>query len=91
MGRKREIGSRSATQISLRLPDDLKRRVADAADLNGRSNNTEIIIRLEDSFSEAGQISADHSVQAGLDEIRRELAAIKREIAKTQEMISNQK
>ena len=44
-------GSRDAPQFQLRMPDDLRDRIKDAADANGRSMNSELVIRIENSFS----------------------------------------
>ena len=86
MTRNRELGSRLAAQISLRLPEELRRLVDEAAGKNGRSKNTEIIMRLEESF--AGDRPPSH---AGLDDIKRELETIKAELARTQDMIQRRK
>lgn len=41
--------SRDFPQLKLRLPEDIKARIADAASLNGRSVNAEIVARLRSS------------------------------------------
>ena len=45
--------SRNSAQFQLRLPDDLKARIQEAADASGRSTNTEIVIALHEKFSPA--------------------------------------
>lgn len=45
--------SRDDPQMKLRLPADLRDRIADAAAANGRSMNAEIIQRLEGTFTQA--------------------------------------
>ena len=45
------FGSREADQFVLRMPDGLRDQVKQAADANGRSMNSELILRVEQSFS----------------------------------------
>lgn len=47
----------SVTPLGLRLPDDLRERVKDAAKVNNRSMNSEIIVRLGASFDAGVQIA----------------------------------
>lgn len=42
---------RGADQFPLRLPEGMRERIKEAARLSGRSMNSEIIARLEDTFS----------------------------------------
>lgn len=49
--------SRNAAQFQLRLPDDLKTRIQDLAEMSGRSLNSEIVAALIEKFSPA-QIAA---------------------------------
>lgn len=44
---------RGSAQFQLRLPDDLKTRLQDAADASGRSINSEIVAALTEKFSPA--------------------------------------
>ncbi|WLS07184.1 Arc family DNA-binding protein [Shinella sumterensis] len=44
------IVAREDAQLKLRLTDELKAKVAEAARSNGRSVNAEIVMRLEESF-----------------------------------------
>lgn len=48
---------RSSQQINLRAPDGLHERLKDAARLNGRSVNAEILKRLEASFDTKTEIA----------------------------------
>lgn len=45
--------SRTDPQMSIRLPGDLKPRLVEAAQANGRTINAEIVSRLERSFVDA--------------------------------------
>lgn len=42
---------RESVQQMLRLPDEMREKLRDAAEVKGRSLNAEIVIRLEKSFS----------------------------------------
>lgn len=53
---------RDSEKFNLRLPDGMRERIAQAAKANNRSMNSEIVARLEASFSEGG-----------IDELAREL------------------
>lgn len=44
---------RGSDQFPLRLPDGMREQLKDAANLSGRSMNTEIVHRLEQSFKDA--------------------------------------
>ena len=43
--------ARDDPQMKLRLPEDLRDQIVEAADINHRSLNAEIIARLQDSFA----------------------------------------
>ncbi|KQT57489.1 MULTISPECIES: Arc family DNA-binding protein [unclassified Aureimonas] len=44
--------SQAAERFQVRMPDGLRDRLRDAAEINGRAMNTEIVKRLEESFEE---------------------------------------
>lgn len=46
--------SRDITPFALRMPPELRAQVEDAAKMKGRSLNSEILARLETSFTDAG-------------------------------------
>ncbi len=54
----------------LRLPPEMKERIAESAKAHNRSMNADIIARLEKSFSESAAASED---AASLDEMRKEM------------------
>ena len=47
--------SRTAEQFVVRFPDGMRDRIAEAAKVAGRSMNSEIVARLQASFSQAPQ------------------------------------
>ncbi|WP_273967984.1 Arc family DNA-binding protein [Enterobacter cancerogenus] len=63
-------GTRSIAPFGLRMPDDLKERVATRATLNGRSMNAEIIQILED-------VVAGNDAAPEISKIRQENMALK--------------
>lgn len=48
---------RGAYQHNIRFPDDLPEKLKEAAAANGRSMNSEIIVRLEASFTETSVLA----------------------------------
>jgi hypothetical protein len=72
---------RSSDQFMLRLPDELRSKIKDVADRNGRSMNAEIVLRLErsiifeDRYGPIEEIIKDiwgelESVRDSIDEIK---------------------
>jgi plasmid maintenance system antidote protein VapI len=91
MGKKRDIGSRLAAQTGLRLPEDLRLMVIEAADNNGRSRNTEMVIRLRESFDAARQGMTPIDIQTDLHEMKREMQTMRRELARITELLAAKK
>ena len=58
-------------QMSVRLPGDLKPRLAKAAKENGRTINADIVTRLERSFSGAQTNAATDEVKKSIDEVKK--------------------
>jgi len=74
--------SELAERLQIRLPEGLRDRIKASANQNGRSMNSELVIRLEASF-EASSALAPSIAQAIDDHIEREVAARLRAIAAT--------
>jgi hypothetical protein len=91
MTKKRDIGSRLAPQVGLRLPEDLHEMVIEAADNNGRSRNTEMVIRLRGSFDAARQGMTPSNIQADIHELKREMHAMRHELARITELLAAKK
>lgn len=72
-----------STQISLRLPDSLRAQIEEAAQVSGRSKNTEMVIRLEESFAKSDMDiqSAILQIQEKLDAVMLELSRLRRAVA----------
>lgn len=83
MKRPTVIVPKKSKQTNIRLPDGMRERLKREGALEGRTLNTEIILRLERSLDES-----DESTIAALREyLQEEFADIRREMAKTREMI----
>lgn len=74
--------SREDPQLKLRLTEEMKARVTEAARANGRSVNAEIVARLTDSF-EFEMIS--RSPEASFEALKPILEAAKAEVSKRYE------
>lgn len=73
-------GSRECPQFQLRMPDGLREQIKHAADANGRSMNSELVLRLEQSFS--AERSAYPEIARLLDaHIEQEVSARLKQIA----------
>lgn len=81
--KKNVVATRGSDQINLRLPEGMRERLNKEAALQGRSTNTEIILRLERSLDESDASTID----ALREYLQEEFADIRRELAKTREMI----
>lgn len=64
--------SREDPQFKLRMTDALRDRIAEAAKVNGRSMNAELIARLEASF-EASPDAINASLDAKFEELQKGL------------------
>ena len=60
---------RDSDKFMLRLPDGMRDRIAAAATQNGRSMNSEIVARLQDTFSREAQRLPDRSHEPTQQEI----------------------
>jgi hypothetical protein len=61
-----------ATSYPLRMPDELRERLREAAEESGRSTNAEIVARLQASFVERSELTRAEVVavvKATLDEL----------------------
>jgi len=67
--------------VMVRLPETLRRRVERDAKRNGRSMNTEIIHRLEQSFAEADLRGTVESLRVGQAETGKALQDMQRNLA----------
>lgn len=61
--------SQLAERFQIRMPDGLRDRLREAADASGRSMNSEIVARLEESFNR-GNGTLSPSEEALIDRIR---------------------
>jgi hypothetical protein len=80
------LGRRDDAQLRLRFPDSLRELIKDAAETNGRSMNSEIIMRLEASFGPQSPLVNVPPLDAGVSlvinkYVEGELAARLRAIA----------
>lgn len=78
-----DFPSAKQDQFMLRFPDGLRDRIKVAAEANGRSMNSEIIARLEDtliteSYTEALEL---HGVKSDLERKAREAAGVQQRLA----------
>jgi predicted transcriptional regulator len=70
-----------ATSYPLRMPDELRERLREAAEESGRSTNAEIVARLQASFVERSELTRAEVVavvKATLDELLKRQGAKKR-------------
>lgn len=58
--------ARQITPFGLRLPEALRERLRKAAEIEGRSLNSEIVRRLESSFSEGSTVRRLTDIEAAL-------------------------
>lgn len=61
---KKTYPSELQERFIVRLPDGMRGRIADAAELNGRSMNAEIVSRLEMTFDVMGKITPGEMIDA---------------------------
>jgi hypothetical protein len=61
---------RDSDKFMLRLPDGMRERIKASADANGRSMNSEIIARLDWTFSPVADVPSDH-VPLDKDEVEK--------------------
>lgn len=64
MSKNSTYPSRLADQFVVRLPDGMRDRIAEAAELNVRSMNAEIVARLEMTFDAMGKITPGEMIEA---------------------------
>ncbi len=78
MTKERNYPSRTAAQFVVRLPDGMRERIAEAAEMNARSMNAEIVARLQESF-EPRTVNIDMTVgeDATVRDIQRVLEQLK--------------
>ncbi len=69
MSDDKKFPSQIADRFQIRMPDGLRDRIRDAAERNGRSMNTEIVSRLEESFNR-GLMMSDESIAENLSHIK---------------------
>lgn len=62
-------------QVNFRLPQELKQKLENSAQANGRSITSELIVRLDESFDDKKQ--SDDLTQSKLDQILTELKSLK--------------
>lgn len=72
-----DYNSRTAEKFVIRLPDGMRSRIADMAQMNRRSMNSEIIQRLEQSFVAE---NSSQSLQEQLDELLRRATQLSNQI-----------
>lgn len=66
-------------QMKIRLPRPLKERIEEAAMGWNRSLNAEIVLRLEQSFKDAGPLDEQVRAMRGeLDDLREEVRSLRR-------------
>lgn len=87
MKRKSATVPKISEQVNLRLPEGMRDRIKQEADAQGRSTNTEIILRLEKSLDD----SDDAAINSLREYLQQEFAEIRRELAKTRELILSRK
>lgn len=61
---KKTYPSELQERFIVRLPDGMRDRIAEAASLNGRSMNAEIVSRLEMTFDAIGKITPGEMIDA---------------------------
>lgn len=85
MTKERNYPSRTAAQFVVRLPDGMRERIAEAAEMNARSMNAEIVARLQESF-EPRTVKIDMTVEEGatVGDIKRAIERLKPEISADQ-------
>lgn len=74
-------------QTNIRLPDGMRERLKREAAAQGRTLNTEIVLRLERSLDE----SDESAVGALREYLQDELAAVRQELAKMRELLAAKK
>lgn len=62
-------------QVNFRLPQELKQKLENSAQANGRSITSELIVRLDESFDDKKQ--SDDLTQLKLDQILTEIQSLK--------------
>lgn len=71
---------RSQTPFPLRMPEDLRATIEDKAKENGRSVNSELLIRLESTIKEEKPVFRDMSLPLSTNMAISELEALKEQI-----------
>lgn len=72
---------REDPQLKLRLSEDLKSRISEAAQQNGRSVNAEIVARLTQTFDGEEEIWAEvHRLSETIDDLLKRFAKIEPEV-----------
>lgn len=87
MKRDTAIVPRGSKQTNIRLPDGMRERLKREAAAQGRTLNTEIVLRLERSLDE----SDESAVGALREYLQDELAAVRQELAKMRELLAAKK
>jgi Arc-like DNA binding domain len=67
--------------MKVRMSSDLRRKIEASARANNRTMNGEIIARLEGSFAENDGKVPDFTTIVRLDELEKEVAALKKSVA----------